>query len=499
MNLFLTPEVMLLLWAVFLLVLETFMPRCSPKFYANLVMGGIAVVLATTWIPAFPAGQVAGSADPVIIGTWGAELYKLDGFAVFFKRFFLITAFIVVWMTRECAHTMPLGRNEFTILPLFTTVGMMLLASAGDLMTLFVALELVTISFYVLVAYQRNNPKALEAGVKYLIVGALSTAFLVYGMSFIYGTLGKASADSSMPATSLINLSTNLIEITNSGNGVSAAVVFGMTLLLVGICFKIAAVPFHMWVPDVYQGAPTPVTAFLSVGSKAAGFVLLLRMCEFLFNQEALLVYLTAALGIMAALSILLGNLAAIPQRNLKRLLGYSSIGHAGFILLALAGGLNELSVTAVYLYLLVYLFASLLAFYIITLLADQLGGEQLANYEGLSQRSPFLAFALTVAFVSLAGIPPLAGFLGKAAIFVNVWQNAHWALLVVGFIGAIAGLYYYLGVVRSMYWVEAPKDAEAIDVPHSAAFLVTFLLAAIIILGFWQAPLFSLIASATQ
>jgi len=464
MSLLLMPEIQLLIVALALLVYEAFVPTVSPRKIAYAAMTGVALVLIGTWCTVVPE-----------LAIW-KDLYQVDALAVLFKRLFLITIFFVLWMSSETIEELPLGRSEFLIIPLFTTVGMMLLASAINFMTIFIALELVTISFYILVAYQRNRASSLEAGAKYLIIGALSTGFLVYGIAFIYGSVGS---------TSLSALALKLAE-----DPVHPGFLFAALLILVGLGFKMAAVPFHVWTPDVYQGAPTPITAFLAVGSKIAGFVILIRVFAFDgFKNDSMTLVIGSALALMAMLSILLGNLAALPQRNLKRLLGYSSISHAGFLLMGVSC-LSERGIQAVLLYLCVYSIASLLAFYLINKLSASLGGEDIPLYAGLSQRSPLCAFALTLAFVSMAGIPPLAGFVGKLGVFAAVWEKGNYTLLAVGVIGATIGLYYYLKIVREMYWQEPTRQAAPIVLGLGSKLLIITLSASLIIFGIWQIPL---------
>ncbi|NJK92717.1 MAG: NADH-quinone oxidoreductase subunit N [Blastochloris sp.] len=300
---------------------------------------------------------------------------------------------------------------------------------------------------------------------------------MVYGIAFLYGSVGSTSLSS--------------LALALAAGPVHSGFLFAALLILVGLGFKMASVPFHIWAPDVYQGAPTPVTAFLAVGSKAAGFVILIRVFAVDgFKNEALMPVIGSVLGLMAGLSILLGNWTALPQRNLKRLLGYSSISHAGFLLLGVSC-LSERGIQAVLLYLSVYALASLLAFYIINKLNPVLGGDELPLYAGLSQRSPLLAFALTLAFVSMAGIPPLAGFLGKLGVFAAVWEQGQYLLLGIAVIGAASGLYYYLKIVREMYWNEPTRQASApIVLNLGSKLLLIVLSAALLIFGFWQIPL---------
>ncbi|MDX6765568.1 MAG: NADH-quinone oxidoreductase subunit N [Candidatus Methylacidiphilales bacterium] len=480
-SLLLLPEVQLTLWAIFLLVVECCRREITLDEVALMALLGIGLVLAGTWLqPLLLPGveAVPGAISP---------FYTVDALAIFFKRFFLVSTFLVVWMAREHAAQLPIARHEFLILPLFTTVGMLLLASARDFMTLFVALELITVSFYVLVAYQRDRAASLEAGTKYLVVGALSTGFLVYGIAFIFGTVGGTSFKA--------------LEVYLVTQPLTPALMLGMLLVLSALGFKVAAVPFHAWAPDVYQGAPAPVSAFLSVASKAAGVVAFLRLFAFGgFMNNKMYPYIAGTLAVLGALTVLLGNLAAMPQRNLKRMLGYSSIGNAGFILMGLSC-LSAPGVQAVLVYLGVYLIATLLAFFILVLLARDGASEDIPQLAGLYRRSPLLATGLTVALVSLAGIPPLAGFLGKLGIFAAIWlpgsatvPGNNW-LLIPAIIGAVAGLYFYLGPVRSMFWNEPMRDAAPVPVRPSSRLLVVVLAALLVILGFWQQPLADLVA----
>ena len=477
MKLLIMPELQLLLWAVALLVFEACRPRTPARVIGRLAILGTAVVFAGMFCPAYHCGS----------GSQWCGLYQVDSMALFFKGFFLLTLIVVLWMAVESIEELPIARAEFLILPLFTTVGMLLLASAVDFMTVFVAIELVTISFYVLVAYQRDSAASLEAGAKYLIIGALSTGFLVYGIAFLYGSVGSTA------------FKDILIALTTQGT-VTPALLFAMVLIVVGLAFKVSAVPFHVWAPDVYQGAPTPVTAFLAVGSKAAGIAVLLRILDLdAFSHNLLVPYTTSLLAVLAGGTVVLGNFAALPQRNIKRLLAYSSIGHAGYMLMAMSSH-SVRGFEAVLIYLVLYMVAALLAFFVITVISRQVGGDELPHYAGLSRRSPLAALALLVAFVSMAGIPPLAGFLGKLAVFAAVWQAHQYLLLGLGVISAVAGLYYYLGVVRTMYWNEPNRDATSeVVLSFSSQVLVWFLTLALIILGFYQSPLVVLVRSALR
>ena len=339
---------------------------------------------------------------------------------MFFKRFFIIAAILVLFLASEFSDRISAGISEYYSLVVFALAGMLFAASANDFAMLFVSIELITITFYVLVSFQRNRLVSLEAGVKYLILGALSSAFLVFGIALIWGTTGKLNFND------LAQVSGQFLD--------NKIFLIGVLFVLVGLGFKIAAFPFQIWAPDVYQGAPTPTTAFLAVGSKAAGFVLLLRVL-FVAVPEVTK-HWTDLLIVISAITILYGNLCALPQRNLKRLLGYSSISHAGYLLLGVAA-LSASGEAAVLYYLAGYLFTVVAAFTVIALVMRHLADEDISALAGLNQRSPLLATTMTVAMVSLAGLPPLAGFFGKFLLLKAVIEQ-----------GATNPAYYWLAFI---------------------------------------------------
>jgi NADH-quinone oxidoreductase subunit N len=334
----------------------------------------------------------------------------------------------------------------------------------------------VTISIYVQVAYMRRSTASLEAGTKYLILGALSTGFLVYGITWIFGMTGQ----------------TNLrqIGIVLASVPVSAGILFGIGLILVALGFKIAAAPFQFWVPDVYQGAPTPVTAYLSVASKAAGFVVLLRVLEPFLGVPALQAKLVPVLGLLALLTLVYGNLAAIPQTNFKRLLGYSSIAHAGYLLVGVASVGAVFAGRAIVFYLFGYLLMTFLAFLVLVPVAKASGGEEISHFNGLGRRSPGLALALLLAMLSLAGLPFTVGFLGKFFIFEAAMSQQKYLLVIVGVVTVASGFYYYLKVVRAMYWQAPPDDAPEIVVSTPSRIAILCLSALILILGVYPQPI---------
>jgi NADH-quinone oxidoreductase subunit N len=342
---------------------------------------------------------------------------------------------------------------------------------------LFVSIELITITFYILVSFQRSKIMSLEAGVKYLILGALSSSFMVFGIALVWGTTGELNF-------------TRLAEFLARTPEIETSKIFllGVLMVLVGLGFKIAAFPFQIWAPDVYQGAPTPTTAFLAVGSKAAGFVLLLRV---LFTAvPSVTAHWDKLLIVISGITILYGNLGAIPQRNLKRLLGYSSIAHAGYLLLGVAA-LSASGQSALMYYLAGYVFTVMAAFFVIALVMRHLATEDISGLAGLNQRSPLLAATLTLAMVSLAGIPPLAGFFGKFLLFKSVIEAAqatgnhgYYCLAFTALAGVIISLYYYFGVIRSIYWSKDVPDVSPIELSSPAKLSIWACIAGIFWIG---------------
>src|SRR5213596_1972894 len=424
-------EVAVLVLGAIILLVESFASQLDRRFLAYAALCGLGVIFLATF---FVAPQSSAVSAPL----W--NFYSADALSLFFKRIALATTAGVLVMMLDFAPSVSIGvqgatpqagLGEFFTIPLFTCAGLMWMASAIDFVLIFVSLELVTISFYVLVGFTRRNPTSLEAAAKYLVLSALATGFLVYGITWIFGATGET------------NLQKIATVFSRSGLEYNAAL-FGGVLVIVALGFKIAAVPFHIWVADVYQGAPTPVTAYLSVGSKAAGFIVLLRVLQpFLTLPQT-----QRLIVLMALLTLIYGNLAALPQANLKRLLAYSSIAHAGYLLI----GVVCFDVRAVTFYLVAYLLMTRLSFAVLIIVAQQ-AGEEISDFDGLARRSPFLAFAMLVGMVSLAGIPFTVGFLGKFYIFYTAVLQRQVVLVIVGVITVGCGFYYYLKVVRAMYW----------------------------------------------
>jgi NADH-quinone oxidoreductase subunit N len=409
-----------------------------------------------------------------------------DGLALFFKRFFIVAAMLVLFIAVEFSDRIAAAAEYYSLI-MFALAGMLFAASANDFAMLFVSIELITITFYVLVSFQRGRQASLEAGVKYLILGALSSAFMIFGIALIWGTTGELNF-------------TKLAAVATQYAG-DKIFLLGVLLVLVGIGFKIAAFPFQIWAPDVYQGAPTPTTAFLAIGSKAAGFVLLLRV---LFTAvPSVTMQWEKLLIVISAITILYGNLCALPQRNIKRLLGYSSISHAGYLLLGVAA-LNASGQSAILYYLAGYLFTVLAAFLVIALVLRHLETEDVSGLAGLNQRSPLLAATMTISMVSLAGIPPLAGFFGKFLLLKSVVEAAqttghhgYYWLVFIALAGVVISLYYYFNVVRAIYWSREAKELTPIQVSAPAMIAAWICIAGIFWLGLFPNAVLNLTATA--
>jgi NADH-quinone oxidoreductase subunit N len=477
-----TLEIIVLCLGFVLLLGESFSNAPRKSGIANLAIFVLGCVFAYSFFTGGNPAQVEPGSF------W--NFYSADPASLFFKRIAILTTIGVLLLAKQyepvVARNIPSARpgaglGEFYILPLFTCAGLMLMSSAVDLIMAFVALELVTVSFYVLVAYMRGNHASLEAGVKYLILGALSTGFLVYGITWLFGLTGETHFAKIAPKLAALQ-------------GSDTAILFALLLLLVGLGFKVAAVPFHSWVPDVYQGAPTPVTAYLSIASKSAGFLLLLRTIEPFFAVPSIQPKVLTVLTLLAAATLLIGNLGALPQNNFKRLLAYSSIGHAGYILVAVASVRSTASPfgsvgTTVGIYLFGYMLMTLLSFIVLTLVSLHSKGEEIHCFNGLSKRSPFLAFSLLVAMASLAGIPLTAGFYGKFLVFAQAVHAQQWMLVALGFITVASGFYLYFRVIAAMYW-QSPSETSPIPVSASMRIAILLLLVGIFAFGINPKPL---------
>ena len=409
-------------------------------------------------------------------------LLSIDGFALFFKMVFLLAATITVLMSSSYLRIEGVKAGEYYFLILCATLGMMFMASGVDLIALFIGLETMAISFYVLAGFLKTSQRSNEASVKYYLLGAFSTGVLLYGMSLLYAVSG----------------STNLAVIAQAAGTQTAGgtLLLGVILVAAGMGFKIAAVPFHMWAPDVYEGAPTPVTAFLSVGSKAAAFAMLLRV--FVTGLPSVALEWTEVFWWMAVLTMTVGNVAAITQSNTKRMLAYSSIAHSGYMLIGVVAA-TERGVTAALVYLFVYLFMQLGAFAIVALLRRKdVVGDELKDLSGLYFRSPFAAVAMLIFMLSLGGIPPTAGFMGKFWIFGAAIESGHIPLAVIGVANSAVSLFYYFRVVVFM-WIKEEVVGSDFRIGPAMAMALVVTVVGSVLFGIYPQPVFDQALSAAK
>ncbi len=398
--------------------------------------------------------------------TFYMGLFIADNYALFFKQLFILGMIFVVLFSLDYAQKFLRYRGEFYTILLSALLGMCVMASANDFITLFVGLELMTISFYILVGFRMDKTASGEAAVKYLLVGSASTAVMLYGISLIYGATG----------------SFEFMIICRNLHLFYAAGLAGVVLIMAGFFFKLSAIPFHMWAPDVYQGAPTPVTALLAMSSKAAGLAAFMRVLYVAF--PILGTYWMHILAAVSALCMIGGNILAIKQKDVKRMLAYSSIAQAGYMMVGMASA-DYAGIKAVMFYATLYLFANVGAFAVLSVVEEERGGTTHAHLTGLSEASPMLAAVMTISLVSMAGVPPTAGFAGKIYIFTAAVDYGYIWLAFVGFVMSMMSIYYYLLVVRAMYRDLTEQEADyAAPVKYPFAVRLTAILAAVATLG---------------
>ena len=460
---YLLPELILTAGAVLVLAIDVLAPRGSWD-------------RALTWITVAVIGAAAAALGPAagVNVTIAKGLVAIDGFALFFKVLSLLAAAVTVMMSAKYLSVEGGRPGEYYFLVLCATIGMMFLAGAIDLITIFIGLETMAISFYVLAGFLKPNRRSNEAGIKYFLLGAFSLALLLYGMALLYGLTG----------------STHLRTIATSIPGTGGLMLPRAVMLRVaGVGFKIAAVPFHMWAPDVYEGAPTPITAFLSVGSKAASFAMLMRIfIEGLpaFRTDGLGVAFGQSFGwsaffyVLAIVTMTVGNIAALTQGNIKRMLAYSSIAHAGYVLIGVVAGPPR-GITAALVYLMIYAFMQLGAFAVVVVLRrKEVIGDELKDLTGLYATHPAAAVAMLIFMLSLGGIPPTAGFMGKLWVFGAAIDAHYFWLAVIGVVNSAISLYYYVRVVVFM-WIAEGEDTTPFGIsPAVAAVLVVTVLGTI-------------------
>lgn len=486
------PEIILTVAACVALVMEVLLPNKRSRWVGYFALGGVLLAAASV-----VAAWVTYGASFPLTGFYG--MVRLDGFAVVFKLIFLLAAALTIAVSLRYLDVENEQRGEFYALVLFALTGMMFLASGYDLIVLFISLELMALTFYVLVSYTRRERRSNEAGMKYFLLGAFSSGILLYGMSLLYGIAG----------------STNLGDIAQSVNSILHApgvddataiplrpmLLLGMIGLAAGLFFKISAVPFHMWAPDAYEGAPTPVTAFLSTGSKAASFALFARI--FLEGLGGMRTEWAPLVGVVAAITIMVGNWAAVTQTNSKRLLAYSSVSNAGYLLLGVIAA-NRYGYVGLAVYLLVYTLMNIGAFgIIISLHRRGVVGEQIDDLKGLAQKDPVMAAAMAVFMLSLGGLPLTGGFIGKWFLFGGLLQrgkedgkNWYYWLALWAIINTVVSFYYYVRFIRVMYLDDRTADARPLSLSPALRVALGVAVFGIIAIGVYPQPFINLAQS---
>ena len=435
----LLPQIILTTWACILLLIIVF-NREAAKGFAPLASALGLVVTAIFVLPQFDTEQEA----------FGG-MYVVDGFSTFIGLLLLLGGLLTIALSYDYLQRMNLVRGEYYVLMLFSISGMMLMASAADLIVVFLALELLSIPLYVLAAFARPEPRSEEAGLKYFLLGAFASGFLLYGIALVYGATGTTAF-------------TGIVSAVQAGIDQPLYLVLGAALILTGLGFKVAAVPFHMWTPDVYHGSPTSVTAFMALGAKTAGFAAMLRIFVVAFPSVS--AQLTPVLLTITIATLLVGNLLAIAQNNVKRMLAYSSISHAGFILMAVVAYGNDAArfdvVASALFYLLAFAFASFGSWAVVMAIEQREGrGLEFKDYAGLGRKQPALAIAMTVFMLSFTGVPPTLGFAGKFFLFRAVLEGGYVGLAIIGVLASLISAYYYLRLVVVMFMQEGDPEVH--------------------------------------
>jgi len=466
-----TPQIVLAVFGFLLLLLEAFLPKDKKGILPHLAWIGIALSF-------FFSVNLFGSKFSAFNG-----MALADNFALFFSFIFLVSSFLVVLLSLSYLKREEEVRGDYYALVLFATLGMMLMASSFDLIVIFLGLEIVSVSLYILSGFRKKDLKSNEASMKFFLMGSFATSFLIFGIALIYGNFGTT------------NLEKILFLAPFSGvfAGTSELLLYaGIGLLIVGFGFKIASVPFHMWMPDVFEGAPTPIAGFISAGPKAAGFAALLRI--FLLAFSSIKPDWTLIFWIIAVLSMTTGNLLALWQTNLKRLLAYSSIAHAGYILIAFVSGSNS-AISGVLFYLSAYILMNLGAFAVIISMGskEKEGTDLYKEYAGAGVKNPFLGVFMAIFMLSLAGFPPFAGFFAKFYIFSSAIKSGYLGLVIIAVINSLISVYYYLRVIVYMFMRPAEEDVKPVSIPFSLGLVIVLTGIGILALGILPQELLNL------
>ena len=480
----LSSEAMLVVTALAALTLDLASLRRAEPTTRRRTIGTVAIIGLLASV--LPLWQQLGHPRTALLG----GTLAVDDLILVFKLVIVVLTLLTVLISMDY----DVGRHvgEYFAVMLFGAIGMMLLISAEELLTIFVALELTSISLYILTAFHKGELRSQEAAVKYFMFGAISSAFLLFGLSYVFGVTGT---------TSLFGIRE---VVKSSGMGMSPLLATGMLFVLIGFGFKVAVVPFHLWAPDAYEGAPTPVTAYIATGSKVASFFVLLKVLFIGFSGLEGLAFWghfasgwTMLLAIMAVLSMVLGNCVAIVQRNVKRLLAYSSIAHAGYIFIGFIAA-SRMGATSVLFYIIVYSLTNLGAFGVVAALSSRTGGDNLKDFDGMAKRAPFLSSLMLIFVLSLAGIPPLGGFFGKFYLFASAIERDSqnfgllW-LVVLGILMSAVSLYYYLVLLKHIYVVDS-KDQSRIITPTYLNVTLGLVALAVVLLGVYPKPILELL-----
>ena len=465
------PEFLITGLAFVVLTVDFLLPRERKNVLAVVSIVGLAAVAV------FSVLYLGNEDDtPLYEG-----IFLVDRFSLVFKVGFLGLGVLIILASADFVKKYLHHPGEYYGIILFSILGMMLMAASAELLTAYISLELLSFSLYILVSMARDDPKSNEAGVKYILLGAFASALLLYGISLVYGVLGTTTF-------------AGIGQAMGSGLDTSPNLLIGVVLILAGLGFKVAAVPFHMWTPDIYEGAPLPVTAYLAVGSKAAAFALILRLFATAFMQS--IEEWQLVIAAIAAVTMTLGNLVALAQSNIKRLLAYSSIGQVGYLLVGVAA-LSAAASNAVILHLVGYGLANLAAFVAVIAFYNVTGKDEINDFAGLADRNPFIAMALTVALFSLAGLPFFAGFITKFYLFVAAAEEDMLWLAGVAIVNSFISLYYYLTIIKQMY-MQPAEDRGPVRLSLPTGGLLAILVVGTIAVGVYPSPLVDIIETAT-
>ncbi|MCZ6678477.1 MAG: NADH-quinone oxidoreductase subunit N [Candidatus Poribacteria bacterium] len=462
------PELILIVFVMAVIIYDLAAKKKGSEGSAYLSLVGLAMVVI--------AVIVVGSEDRSLF----LGMIRLDSFAMFFKIIITVATAATILFSIRSDELDPRTKGEYHALLLAVTFGMFLMASSTHLLMIYLSLETVSLTSYILAGFLTHSPRSSEAAFKYITYGAVASGTMLFGISLLFGMTGTGD---------VILLSSRLTEMFNTDDVYPLAVLLSITFILAGVGYKIASVPFHMWSPDVYEGAPIPITAFLSVASKSAGFALFIRLFYFGFVWEEASVDWSLMLAVVSALTMTVGNLAALPQQNVKRLLAYSSIAHSGYLLMG-AVLLTSEGLQAVLFYLIVYLFMNLGAFFVVILIASEVGSETIDGYRGLGSRAPLVAVSMAIFLFSLIGIPPLAGFVGKWLLFWAVIQEQLYWLAIIGLLNSVVSLYYYARIVKAMFF-ETADETETLSFSSGHRVLLIIFIIPTLLLGVYWTPVY--------